>query len=305
MVFVIFAGSGFAYWFLLDPSYRSAWHGWRESMRVESALHPVGIRNVWPWLLFFLASSPLVLLTLPMAFVSEWRRRKLSPILLLAAVGLFANLLLLLNYSTTIGWRYLSTGLPALVPLCSHYVLRSWSRRLGTERRAFIVAAAAIALIGFSFGVYLWPLRRATVNVRASSKEYNRELMKVPRDAVMISGTQTVAVIYWRGIGAGEWDVIGPGAGWPQGKLEKTIADYLHSGRRVFLDADPRWWQPCGWHVSEINELVKIESRFHFRQVATTVFEIQDDPSATDAPHLENLLPENRSEDVKRCFNSG
>ncbi len=305
-VFVIFAGSGLAYWFLSDPNYREAWHGWRESMRVESALHPVSIRNLWPWLLFFLATSPLALLTLPMAFVSEWRRRKLSPILLLAGVGLFANLLLLLNYSTTIGWRYLSTGLPALVPLCANYLFRSMTRWLGTERRAFIASAAAIALIGVSFGMFLWPLRSATVSERAASKEYNRELMKVPRDAVMISGAQTVAVIYWRGIGAGEWDVIGPGAGWPQGKLEKTIADYLHSGRRVFLDADPRWWQPCGWHISEINELVKIERRFHFRQVSPTVFEIlSDDPTAADQPHLENLLPESRPEVVNRCFNSG
>jgi 4-amino-4-deoxy-L-arabinose transferase-like glycosyltransferase len=307
LVFVIFAGSGFAYWFLFDPSYRAAWHGWRESMRVESALHPVSIRNVWPWLLFFLATSPLVLLTLPLAVISEWRRRRLSPILLLAVVGLFANLLLLLNYSTTIGWRYLSTGLPALLPLCSLYLFRSVKRLLGTERRAFVAAAAAIALIGVSFGVYLWPIRSANVKVRAAAKEYNQVLMNVPRGAVMISGAQTVAVIYWRGLGAGEWDTIGPGAGWPLGKLDQTIADYLKSGRRVFLDADPRWWQPCGWHVSEIRELVKIETRFHFRRVEPTLFEIlsRDDPSRSDQPRLENLLPENRAEDVKRCFSSG
>lgn len=304
VVFVVFAGSGFAYWFLSDPSYRAAWYGWRESMRVESALHPPGIRNVWPWLLFFLATSPLVLLTLPIAFVWEWRRRKLSPILLLAAVGLFANLLLLLNYSTAIGWRYLSTGLPALVPLCSIYLFRSLSRRLGTERRAFINAAAAIALIGVAFGVYLWPLRSATMEVRAAAKEYDKELMKVPRDAVMISGAQTVAVIYWRGIGAGEWDVIGPGAGWPQGRLESTVADYLKSGRRVFLDADPRWWQPCGWHVAEVDELAKLEPRFHFRKVTSTIYEVlpANNPSATDHPRLEALLPRNRPEDVTRCF---
>jgi 4-amino-4-deoxy-L-arabinose transferase-like glycosyltransferase len=307
IVFVILAGSGFAYWFLSDPSYRAAWYGWRESLRVESALHPLAIRNVWPWLLFFLATSPLVLLTLPMAFVSEWRRRKLSPILLLAAVGLFANLLLLLNYSTAIGWRYLSTGLPALLPLCSSYLFQYLSRRLGTERRAFITAAAAIALIGVAFGAYLWPLRSATMEVRAASKDYDRELVKVPRDAVMISGAQTVAVIYWRGIGAGEWDVIGPGAGWPQGRLESTVADYLKSGRRVFLDADPRWWQPCGWHVSEVNELVSIEPRFHFRRVTPTIYEVlpANSSSATDHPRLETLLSRNRPEDVKQCFNAG
>jgi len=307
LIFAVFAGSGFAYWFLSDPSYRAAWYGWRESMRVESALHPPAIRNVWPWLLFFLATSPLVLFTLPMAFVWEWRRRRLSPMLLLAAVGLFANLLLLLNYSTAIGWRYLSTGLPALVPLCSNFLFQYLSKRLGTERRAFITALAAIALIGVAIGVYLWPLRSATREVRAAAKEYDKELTKVPRDAVMISGAQTVAVIYWRGIGVGEWDVIGPGAGWPQGKLEQTIGDYLKSGRRVFLDIDPRWWQPCGWHVAEVEELARLESRFHFRRLAPTVFEIRpvEDLSATDHPHLENLLPERRPVDARKCFNPG
>lgn len=307
LVFAIFAGSGFAYWFLFDPGYRAAWYGWRESMRVESALHPVSIRIFWPWLLFFLATSPLVLLTLPPAFVWEWRRRRLSPMLLLAAVGLFANLLLLLNYSTAIGWRYLSTGLPALLPICSSYLFQSLSRRLGTERRAFITAAVVIALIGFATAAYLWPLRRATREVRAAGKQYHEELMKVPRDAVMISGAQTVAVIYWRGMGTGEWDTIGVGAGWPQGHLDSTIADYLKSGRRVFLDADPRWWQPCGWHVSEVNELVTIEPRFHFRRISPAIYEIkpQTDSSAPDQPHLENLLPERRPADAKKCFSSG
>ena len=307
LIFVVFAGSGFAYWFLSDPSYRAAWYGWRESMRVESALHPPAIRNVWPWLLFFLAASPLVLLTLPTALVWEWRRHRLSPILLLAAVGLFTNLLLLLNYSTAIGWRYLSTGLPALVPLCSNFLFQYLSRRLRTERRAFITATAAIALIGVAIGVYLWPLRSATREVRAASKEYNQELTKVPRNAVMISGAQTVAVIYWRGIGAGEWDVIGPGAGWPGPQLPVVIANHLNQGRRVFLDADPRWWQPCGWHVAEVEELARLELRFHFRRTSPTVFEIRpvEDLSATDHPHLENLLPERRLADARKCFNPG
>jgi len=307
VVFVIFAGSGFAYWFLFDPNYRAAWYGWRESMRFESALHPVTIRNVWPWLLFFLAASPLVLLTLPMALVWEWRRHKLSPILLLAAVGLLANLLLLMNYSTAIGWRYLSTGLPALVPLSSNYLFQMLSRRLGSERRAFVTAIASITLIGVSMGAYLWPLRSATMEVRAASKDYVKELQQVPRDAVMISGAQTVAIIYWRGIGAGEWKVIGPGAGWPGPELPSVIASNLKEGRRVFLDTNPRWWQPCGWHVAEIEELTKLEPRFHFRRVTETVYEIRppEDSSAVDQPHLDNLLPQNRPEDVKRCFNSG
>jgi hypothetical protein len=142
------------------------------------------------------------------------------------------------------------------------------------------------------------------VKVRAGAKEYDRELLKLPRDAVMISGAQTVAVKYWRGIGSGEWDTIGPGAGWPGAQLGSVITGYMNQERRVFLDANPLWWQPCGWHVSELEELTRL--RFHFRRVAPTVYEIRpnDDPSATDQPHLENLLPENRPEEVKRCFNS-
>jgi hypothetical protein len=307
LIFLVFAGSSFAFWFLTDPSYRAAWYGWRESMRVESALHPTSLRTIWPWFAFFLATSPLVLITLPLAFVAEWRKHRLSPMLLLAAVGLFANLLLLLNYSTAIGWRYLSTGLPALVPLSSYYLVQSLTNRFGRERRAFIAAATAIALIAVLFGAYLWPMRSGTLKVRAAAKDYDRELMKLPRDAVTISGAQAVAVKYWRGIGAGEWDVIGPGAGWPGPQLGSVITGYLNQERRVFLDANPLWWQPCGWHVSEIVELVKIEKRFHFRRVAPTVFEIRPlhDPTATDQPFLENLLPENRPAEVKRCFNSG
>jgi Dolichyl-phosphate-mannose-protein mannosyltransferase len=306
IVFLFFASSGFAYWFLGDPNYRAAWFGWLEATRAESALHPISIRNIWPWLAFFLASSPLVLITLPLASVREWRQRRRSPILLLAAAGLFANALLLLSYSTAIGFRYLSTGLPALVPLTANYLVQSLTARLGTARRAFIVATSAIALTAICFGAYLWPLRSATMKVRAASKEYDRALMTLPRDAVMISGAQTVAVKYWRGVGAGEWDVIGPGAGWPGSQLSSVIDGYLKQGRRVFVDADPRWWQPCSWHVREIKELTRIDSRFHFRQVAPTVFEIRpaEDSAAADHPHLEKLLPENRPEQVKKCFSA-
>jgi hypothetical protein len=306
LVFLFFASSSFAYWFLGDPNYRAAWFGWLESMRAEAALHPISIRTLWPWFAFFLATSPLVLITLPLAAIREWRQRQLSPILLLAAVGLFANLLLLLSYSTAIGFRYLSTGLPALVPLTSKFLVQSLTTRFGTARRAFIASAAAIALIAVCFGAYLWPLRSASMKVRAGSKEYDRELMKLPPDAVMISGAQTVAVKYWRGVGAGDWDVIGPGAGWPGTRLGSVIDGYLKQGRRVFLDADPRWWQPCSWHVREILELAGIDSRFHFRQVAPTVFEIRpiEDSSAPDPPHLEKLLPENRPEEVKKCFSA-
>jgi len=272
-------------------------------MRAESALHPITIRIILPWFVFFLASSPLVLTTLPMAFVKEWRKLKLSPMLLLATVGFFANLLLLLNYSTAIGWRYLSTGLPALVPLTASYLMQLLTKRFGTPRRAFVASVAAIALIAGLVGVTLWPFRSRTLNLRAAWKEYDRELRKLPRDAVVISGAQTVAVSYWRGVGQGEWDVIGTGGGWPGDQLTTRIENYLKQGRRVFIDADPRWWIVCGWQRDEIPEIVKLESRFNFRRTDDTFYEIRprEDASAHDTPDLKRLLPENRPEDVKNC----
>src|SRR6266404_7605379 len=303
LVFLFFASSSFAYWFLGDPNYRAAWYGWLESMRAESALHPISIRTVWPWLAFFLATSPLVLITLPLATVREWRQRKLSPTLLLAAVGLFANLLLLLSYSTAIGFRYLSTGLPALIPLTATYLVQTLTTRIGTARRAFIAAAAAIEQIAVCFGTYLWPLRSATTKVRAASKEYDRELMKLPRDAVMISGAQTVAVKYWRGVGSGDWAAIGTGGGWLGDRLVPTIQDHLNQGDRVFLDSDPRWWSPCSWQRDEIPTIVDLENRFGFRRATETIFELRPlgENSARDVANLKSLLPENRPEDLKRC----
>ena len=307
LIFLICAGSAFGFWFLADPNYRAAWYGWRESMRAESAHHPVSLSIVWPWLAFFLATAPLVPITLPFAIVSEWRKHRLSIILLITAVGLFANLLLLGNYSTAVIWRYFLTGLPALVPLSSNYLIEWFTRKLGTKRRAFVASVVLIGSIAIAFGIYSWPLRNEIVTVRAASKEYDKDLKLLPRDAVMISGAQSVAVKYWHGVGEGDWDVIAPGAGWPGPQLPSVIEGYLKQERRVFIDADPRWWQPCGWHVPEIVALTKLKALFHFRRVAGTIYEIRPsaDSSATDQPHLEILLPENRPEEVRSCFNSG
>jgi hypothetical protein len=305
VVFFFFAFGIWAAWFFASPIYRVNWHIWLSSMKSESALHPVGIANLRPFFIYFFLAAPLIFVALPIAAWKEWRTRGLSLTLTAAAIGLIATAMLFFNYSTTINWRYFLTGVPALAPLVGNYFVRSQTAKLGSERRGFVTAVVGVALVAGLMGLLIRPAGSEYFNRLALARTYDARLNLMPRNAVVIAGSQTVAVNYWRGIGAGEWDAIGVGAGWPQGKLEQTIADYLKSGRRVFLDTDPRWWQPCSWHVSEIVELAKIEKRFHFRQLAPTVFEIRDDPSATDQPHLENLLPENRSEEVKRCFNSG
>jgi hypothetical protein len=136
------------------------------------------------------------------------------------------------------------------------------------------------------------------------AKDYIERLRTLPSDAVVIAGFATVAVTYWRGIGTGNWIHIGTGAGFPAGRLQPKIDEHLRAGQRVFIDVDPRWWQPCSWQNEEIRELASIEPHFRFHRIAPTIYEIRPvkEASATDQPQLERLLPENRPEEVEKCF---
>lgn len=302
-IFLLLAIGWFGYWFLTDSHYRTIWFGWRESMRQESARHPVSISNVVPYFMYFFVSAPFVFLAFPFAAVREWRRRKLSPLLLLGMMGLFADLLLFLNYSTTINWRYFLTGLPALVPLAADYLISVVSRVFGSARLAFALCFAVLVGLGIVFGLLIKPVSQEFIDRRAMSKEYRRQLANVPRDAVMISGAQTIAVIYWKAIGAGEWETIGTGGGWPGDNLIPIIEEHLNQGRRVFIDIDPRWWMPCGWQRQEIPIIVDLEKSFRFKRVTENIYELRPatDITANDAPDLSRLLPENRPEDTKKC----
>lgn len=302
-VFVLLAFGWFAYWFITDQSYRWLWYGWRESMREESARHPVVLANLRPYLLYYFISAPLVFLTLPFAPILEWRKHRLSPMLLLWLVAFFANVLLFFNYSTTVNWRYFLTGLPGLVPLGAFWLLHFARKRLRTERRAFVASTTAIVVLAGIFFISVRPVSSEFVQRRAMSKEYRHRLERVPPDAIMMSGAQTVAVNYWASIGSGRWKTIGTGGGWPGDKLFSIIQNHLDQGRRVFIDADPRWWVPCGWQRDEIPVIVELEKHFSFRHVNDTIYEISwlGDPAARDHPNLRRLLPENRPEDMKKC----
>lgn len=307
VMFLIFALGPFAIWYASSPVFRLDWQTWLSSMGDEAKRHPISAANLKPFLIYFFMCAPLVTVVLPFAAWKEWRERGFTLSLLAASVGVFATVMLFFNYSTTINWRYFLTGLPAMAPLAGDFYARIQARRFGNDRRGFASAIAGVAFIGALMIVLVPPAGNEYFNRLAQAKTYDARLKLIPRDAVVIAGAQTVAVQYWRGIGLGEWDWIGVGAGWPAGQLESKIDEHLKAGRRVFLDADPRWWLPCEWHLIEVRELAQIEPHFHFRQIAPTVYEIRpvDEQSATDRPHLENLLPEHRPEEVKKCFNSG
>jgi hypothetical protein len=305
--FLVFALGPFAIWFFASPVFRLDWHTWLSSMQSESERHPISTSNLKPFLIYFFMCAPLVTTGLPFAAWKEWRERGFTLSLLAAAVGFVATVMLFFNYSTTINWRYFLTGLPGMAPLAGDFYVRIQGRRFGSEQRGFVTALVGISIIGALMIVLVPPAGNEYFNRLAQAKTYDARLKLIPRDAVVIAGAQTVAVQYWRGIGLGEWDWIGVGAGWPAGQLESKIDEHLKVGRRVFLDADPRWWLPCDWHLVEVRELAQIEPHFHFKQVAPTVYEIRalSDVGAKDQPHLENLLPEKRPEEVRKCFNSG
>ena len=303
LVFLLLGLGWFGYWFFTDPQYRLVWFGWRESLRQESARHPVTIRNLWPFIVYFFVSAPLVFVALPFAAMNEWRQRKISPLLLLGIAGLAADLALFLSYSTSVNWRYFLTGLPALAPLSADYLIRRLTGRFGSPRLAINLCIFAVLLMAFIFGILIRPVSRDFAKRREITRTYRDRLVKLPRDAVMISGAQTIAVTYWKAIGAGEWETIGTGGGWPGDQFVPLIEKYLSEGRRVFLDSDPRLWVPCNWQRDEIQEVVKLESRFHFRRVSETIYEIEPptDNMASDVPHLQRLLSENRPEAERRC----
>jgi len=303
VVFLLFALGWFSYWFFTDEHYRWIWFGWRQSMLEESARHPVALRNLGPYLMYFFVTAPFVFLALPFAALSEWKQRNLSPLLLLGLLGLFANVLLCFNYSTAVNWRYFLTGLPALAPLSADYLVRMLTRIFGNARLAFASCVVAVAGFAVLFGLAIRPVSKEFIQRRAMSKNYREQLLKLPRDAVMISGSQTIAVSYWKSIGAGEWATIGTGGGWPGNQFRPLIENYLKEGRRVFIDSDPRWWLPCGWQRDEIPEVVSLEYHFRFRRATETIYEVRPpgDGTAHDSPDLKRLLPENRPEDTKKC----
>jgi hypothetical protein len=304
LLFFVFAFGWFAFWFLTDDHYRRIWFGWRESMQLETARHPVTLRNLWPYLGYFFVSAPLVFVSVVFAMWSEWRKRKLSPMFVLAATGLLANLALFLNYSTAINWRYFLTGLPALAPLCACFLLGLLKPRVRNIKIAFagcVVAAGSAAIV---FSLLIRPASKQFIERRAMSKEYRHQLAQVPSDAVMISGSQTIAVIYWKAMGAGAWKTIGTGGGWPGDEnLVPAVEEHLQEGRRVFIDTDPRWWLPCGWQRDEIPAIVNLENHFRFRRVTNSVYEVRplSDETAGDSADLQKLLPQNRPEDTKKC----
>jgi hypothetical protein len=304
LLFFVFAFGWFAFWFLTDDHYRRIWFGWRESMQLETARHPVTFRNLLPYLGYFFVSAPLVFVSLAFAMLSEWRQRKLSPMLVLAATGLLANLALFLNYSTAINWRYFLTGLPALGPLCACFLLGVLTPRVRSIRIAFASCVVAVMAAAVVFSLLIRPASKQFIERRAMSKEYRHQLAQLPSDAVMISGSQTIAVIYWKAMGAGAWKTIGTGGGWPGDEnLVPAIEEHLQEGRRVFIDTDPRWWLPCGWQRDEIPAIVNMERHFRFRRVTNTVYEVRPmgDASATDSADLQKLLPQNRPEDTAKC----
>jgi hypothetical protein len=296
MIFVLCAFGPFLFLLASDfGGYNAAWHGWLESTRMESARHPVSLDNFRLLLRYFVVAAPLTFVVFPIALFLEIKLRGLTPLATLAIIGLVANCLLIFHYSAVINGRYMLTGLPAITPLVARYLIGPEKALDKRRRLSFIFTGIGVIVTSVVIGYYTWPFTRTYLEHRALAKDYRNQLAEVPRDAIMISGGQSVAVTYWRGLGAGEWEVISSGSRWPGASLNSVIANCLAQGNRVFLDADPRWWLIDGWQRDELPELANIQSNFRFRQVSKTIYEITtpDDETARDLPELLLRLREN------------
>jgi 4-amino-4-deoxy-L-arabinose transferase-like glycosyltransferase len=311
-VFFLTALGPFGLWYGLDVGgYQAKWWTWVDSSKMESALHPVTLANFHPLLRWFFLAAPLALVLWPFAFFKEWRDRGVTPLLLIGAIGLFANLSLIGHYSTVINGRYLLTGLPGLLPLIADFLVRvldptrldGFFRNRRAEIReslsgGFVPAVVVVLAVGLWVGWRVYPEAWPTIQYHGTWKEYRSRLEKIPSEnSVVIAGGQTVAVSFWRGVGAGKWEIIGTGGGWPgDERIVEVINEHLNRGRRVFLDADPRQWSPTGWQISETRAIAGLENAFRFRRISDTIYELRppSDETANDDPNLEALLPENR-----------
>lgn len=293
VVFFVCAFAPFLYYYFGDVGgYQAGWHGWVESMRSEESVHPVRLRNFAPLFFFFFVAAPLALVALPVAALREWKARGFSPLLALALVGVFANLMLITHYSTIINGRYLLTGLPGVLPLAADFFVRYEAHRTRSMRRGFRIAVAGCVSTALIFGGVFFAGSWNTIQGHGITKEYRARLALLPPDAVVMAGGQTVSVNYYRGIGLGEWDVIGTGGGFPGDQLQSVIEGHLRAGRRVFVDTDERLWFNDAWRGGETQALVALSSRFRFRRVSDTIYEIRpaDDETARDDPQLQRLL---------------
>src|SRR5262249_17483037 len=149
-----------------------------------------------------------------------------------AAVGLFATVMLLANYSTVVNWRYFLTGLPVLAPLAGHYLVRSETQKLGNERRAFVVSIAGIVLVAGLTALLIRPRSSEYMARLALARNYPERLRLLQSDAVVIAGSETVAVIYLLGIGLGPW-----GDNWGGRRLAPKR--FRKSDRRLFESRPP------------------------------------------------------------------
>ncbi len=269
-------------------SFRFAWLDWLHATQTESSRHPINVGNFGTLIGSFFAAAPLVFLVFPLALLKELKTRGLTPVAALAVVGFVANFMLIFHYGAVVNGRYVLTGLPAVIPLVADYLVVSVQRLIANPRLAFACVIMGVILISLIASRYAWPFNRAYVENRSLAKDYRNQLAKVPHDAIMISGAQTVAVTYWRGLGMGDWNVISTGSTWPGAALNSVVARHLAGGNRVFLDADPRWWLRDTWHRQELLDLASLESGFRFRRVSGTIYEIRphDDGTANDFPDL-------------------
>lgn len=237
---VLGALAGPSFWALYRPDFYlpSVINWWQLSLR-ERQLHNATADNFFFIRTFSYQCSVAATLIAPFALAFLARRPGLWGLKLLAAAGLFSDLILIFNHDLAVNPRYLLTGLLGLA------AVSGWGMAELARWRAEMAGAVALVVAGLSIGAFIqfgkenydqvWNARQA--------RRYLSRIEMLPEDAVFIAGSRTPLVHFYANLGArSKWKAIPAGSGWPDERLGEVIDGHLREGRAVYVDFDRALW---------------------------------------------------------------
>jgi hypothetical protein len=237
---VICAFAGMIFWKLYDDLYWIEVVNWYRLSAAERKIHPVTSDNLRFLAQYSFNCSAIATIISPFALVWLWAKREMRLLFALGLSGLAANLALLANHDLSVNPRYLLTGLMGLAAACG------WL--LAESIRYFRVWAAPlliglIVLTKVSYNNTAKELYNQQWSARAA-RDYVAKVADLPWNSAFIVGSRTPLIHFLAGVEARPfWVAVTPGAPWPDYRLDEVIQDFLHAGRKVYVDFDPELWQ--------------------------------------------------------------
>lgn len=230
------------FWYWYDRvHYVTAVVNWYKLSAKEREIHPVTRQNLWYLAKYAFDTSAIATLIGAPAIALRWARHKFDALFWLGAIGLAADLALLLNHDLAVNPRYLLMGLLGLALVSGWALATMWHER---KALALPCLLGLVVLTKGSYNIMAKELYDQNWGANAAKEYYDKQVGTLPWNAGFIVGARTPLINFYAGVGAHPyWNVIPPGSGWPDDKLAHVIEQYLLGGRRMYVDFDPQLWQ--------------------------------------------------------------